>query len=375
MAYSFDPTETDHAESVKYLQEAVQINPRRWDYWIDLAVACDFGGETACADAAYERAASINPLTPSILWAVGNHYLLTDQSEKAFPHFRRLLELDPQYVDTTYRLCLRATRDPQAIYSGVVPQGQDASARFAFLLFLSSNADYESAMKIWSQMITGPDRSPNMILVKPFLDFLLDHNQIGDAETIWSDLEHAGAIPQGPPAETANLLYNGGFESLPLNTGFDWHVSDSQDLEFDLADPNGYQGGKCLRIDFVVGRNAEYDLVDQVVRIKPNTHYQLTAFVRSNNLTSESGPQLREVEMGCANCQVQTSDSTLGTTPWHQISLEFLTQPQTQAVRISFWRPQEHAYSRDITGTVWLDDVTLRAVDPPSHDVIQARPR
>ncbi len=38
-----------------------------------------------------------------------------------------------------------------------------------------------------------------------------------------------------------------------------------------------------------------------------------------------------------------------------------MTQPQTQAVRISFWRPHDQTYHRDITGTVWLDDVTLRA--------------
>jgi tetratricopeptide (TPR) repeat protein len=373
--YTTDPSEGNLSEAVKYLQQAVEINPRRWDYWSDLGVACDFGPDTACSDQAFERAAALNPMTPAVLWALGNHYLLTNRPEKAFPPFRRLIALDPDYLVITVRLCLRATSDPQAIYSAVLAPLQDASPRFTFLTFLCSTADYESAMKIWAQMISGPDPAPSISLVKPFLDFLIYHNQIGDAETVWSDLQHAGIVPPDPPPQAANLLYNSGFEVPPVNTGFDWHVSSSPDLEIDLSDPSGYHGGKCLRIEFLVGRNAEYNLVDQMVRVKPNTRYQLTAYVRSNNLTSGSGPRLREVEMGCATCGERTSDPTVGTTPWHPIDVEFMTQPQTQAVRISFWRPRENFLSRDITGTVWLSGLTLQTLDPTRHALNRVRTR
>ena len=372
--YTTDPSEGNLPEAVKYLQQAADLNPRRWDYWSDLGIACDFGPDTACSDKAFERAAALNPMTPAVLWALGNHYLLTNRPEKAFPPFRRLIALDPDYLVITVRLCLRATRDPQAIYSAVLASLQDASPRFTFLTFLCSTADYESAMKIWAQMISGPDPSPNISLVKPFLDFLINHNQIDDAEIVWSDLQHAGVILPDPPPQAANLLYNGGFEVPPLNTGFDWRISNSPDLEVDLSDPSGYQGSKSLRIEFLVGRNAEYNLVDQMVRVKPNTRYQLTAYVRSINITSGSGPRLRAVEMGCANCDVRTSDPTVGTTSWHPIDLEFMTQPQTQAVRISFWRPQEHTYSRDITGTVWLSGVNLHTLDTTRHVLNQVRP-
>jgi hypothetical protein len=224
-------------------------------------------------------------------------------------------------------------------------------------------------------MISGPDPTPSITLVKPFLDFLAFHNQIVDAEAVWSDLQHAGVVPPDSPAQAANLLYNSGFEAPPLNTGFDWIVNTSPDLEIDLSDPTGYHGGKGLRIEFLVGRNADYDLVDQMVRVKPNTRYQLTAYVRSNNLTSGSGPRLREVEVGCATCGMRTSDPTVGTTPWHPIDVEFMTQPQTQAVRISFWRPRENLLSRDVTGTVWLSGLALQEIGPTRHDLNLVRAR
>jgi hypothetical protein len=375
LVYSYNASDLNLNEAVKYLRRAVELSPRHWDFWADLGATCDYVGDTACSDEAFERARALNPLTPALQWMIGNHYLLTDREEKAFLYFRTLLDMAPEYLDPTFRLCLRATRDPQAIYAGVVPQGKEGSARFAFLIFLSSLADYENAMRIWAQMISGPDRSPKVSLVKPFLDYLIDHNQIQDAGTVWNDLQHAGVIPPVPNPQAGNLLYDGSFEGTPFNTGFDWRVNDSPDLVFNFSDTSAHQGAKCLRIDFAVGRNGDYDLLNQVVLVKPNTPYHLAAYVRSENLTSDSGPRLQVVELGCGNCGARTSDPTVGTTSWHPIEVTFMTQAQTQAVKISFWRPQDQVYSRDITGTVWLDDVTLRTVETSGPAVSQARTR
>ena len=266
VVYSSDPTDINLSEAVKYLRKAVALNPRRWDYWSDLGTTCDFAGDTACSDEAFERAVALNPMTPAVQWALGNHYLLTNRQEKAFPYFRRLLDMDPNYLDATFRLCLRATRDPQAIYTEVVPHGKDASARFAFLMFLSSIADYESAMRIWGQMISGPDRSPRLVAGKALPG--LPHRPQSDSGCRHG-LERPSArwsYPAGAPiASRRTFSMTGvlrGRASTPDLTGA---LSDSPDLVFDFSDPSAYQGAKCLRIDFAVGRNADYDLVNQVV--------------------------------------------------------------------------------------------------------------
>jgi tetratricopeptide (TPR) repeat protein len=375
LVYSSNPADIDLGEAVRNLRQATVLNPRRWDYWADLGRTCDFAGDTACSDDAFQRALALNPMTPSMQWAVGNHYLLTDRPAKAFPYFRKLLTMDWNYLGPTFQLCFRATRDPEAIYSEVIPHGKDASARFAFLMYLSSVADYESAMRIWGEMISGPDRSPDLSSVKPYLDFLVDRNQIQDARKVWNDLQHAGVIPAKPLSPAVDTIYNAGFEGLAVNTGFDWRTNDSPELIFDFSDPSAYQGTKCLRIDFAVGRNADYDLVKQVVLTKPNTRYQLTAYVRSDNITSESGPRLRVVDLGCGGCIPRASEPTVGTTRWHPVEVDFLTQPQTEAVRVSLWRPPDEVYHSDITGTVWLDDLTLHTIESPQLSGSQARLR
>jgi hypothetical protein len=367
LLYASSPTEMNPAEALKCLRQAVTLNPHRWEYWTDLAIACDSAGDTACSDQAFERARALNPLTPRLQWVIGNHYVLTDRVQAGFPYFRRFLQAMPEYAGPTFRLCLRATGDPQQVYREVIPQAPDSTLRFSFLTYLCDTGDYESAMRIWGQMIAGPDHPPGLLAVKPFLDFLLEHDEIRNATTVWEDLQRRGLVAKETTPESGNLVYNGSFERQPLNIGFDWRYDEGSDLVFDFSDPQAYQGGRCLRIEFPVGRNQDYDLVSQVVPVVPSTRYQLTAYVRSADLISDSGPRLRVIQLGCPNCAISTSDQTLGTTKWHPVDVIFTTPPQTQAVRISFWRPPGRTVPRDISGTVWLDEVDLRAADIPGR--------
>lgn len=373
--YSFLPAEVNPSEAMKYLRQAIALNPRRWEYWSVLGTTCDFVGDTACSDQAFERVQALNPVTPRLQWTMGNHYVLTNRVQLSFPYFRRLLEMAPEYTGPAFRLLLRAANDPQQIYEGVLAEGKDPSRRFAFLTFLSATGDYDSAMRIWGEMIAGPDRSPEVSSVKPFLDFLIGHDQIHYASIVWDDLDRRGLIPKETGPAPRSLVYNGSFGRSPLDTGFDWQYSKDPDLLFDFSDPSGYKNGNCLRIEFLVGRNENFELVSQVVRVAPKTRYQLTAYVRSDDLTSDSGPRLRVAEIGCQYCQPATADQTLGTTDWHPIDLTFTTQPQTQAVRITFWRPPGRMPPRDISGTVWLDEVDLHAAETPGRVVTQERPR
>ena len=230
-------------------------------------------------------------------------------------------------------------------------------------------------MRIWEQMITGADRTPDINSVRVFLDFLIDHNRIQDASIVWQDLQRVGVAQKGPEVDSANLIYNGRFQWPPLNTGFDWRydASAGSDVLFDFSDSAPYKGKNCLRIEFPVGRNAGYGLLSQVVIVKPNTRYQFTAYVRSEGLTSDSGPRFRLVDLGCEDCATPSSEATLGTTPWHQVDVTIMTHPQTQAVRVDFLRPEGHMPPREISGTVWVDDAELQPSGDYGLGVTQGR--
>ena len=47
----------------------------------------------------------------------------------------------------------------------------------------------------------------------------------------------------------------------------------------------------------------------------------------------------------------------------HQVTIEFTSGLQTHAVRVSVWRPRSRVFPMEISGSFWLDAVSLR----PEH--------
>jgi hypothetical protein len=110
-----------------------------------------------------------------------------------------------------------------------------------------------------------------------------------------------------------------------------------------------------------VGQNDDFEPVYQIVPVVPNHSYSLTAYARSMDITSDSGPRLRVTDPECPTCLNALTDATVGSTPWHQVTIGFTSGPQTQAVRVSVWRPRSRVFPMEISGSFWLDAVSLRA--------------
>jgi len=148
-----------------------------------------------------------------------------------------------------------------------------------------------------------------------------------------------------------------------LKAGFDWRTSPTTYLVVDFSAPGAYHGAHCLRVDFTVSRNDEYEPVYQIVPVLPHHAYSLEAFVRSQDIASDTGPCLRVRDTQPGGFPDAVSETTVGTTPWHPVRLSFSTGPQTRAVQLSFWRPRSRVFPTEISGTCWLDAVSLRSTD------------
>jgi hypothetical protein len=94
----------------------------------------------------------------------------------------------------------------------------------------------------------------------------------------------------------------------------------------------------------------------------------LEAYVRSEDITSDTGPCLRVSDTHQPSFRDAVSETTVGTTPWHRVRVYFPTGPKTQAVRLSVWRPLGRVFPTEISGSFWLDAVTLEIVDPEAGD-------
>jgi len=363
LIYLYSLEELNPAEGVRYLRRATEINANKATYWSDFATACGSTGDTACVDQALERALNLSPMTPRLRWATANHYLLTNRPQVALAHFRRLLELSPDSAWPAFRLSLRAVGDPQVVFEEVVPPASGPLLKLAYVNFLSAQGETDFAQQVWAKTVASG--SPfSFPLARPYLERLLGQGRAQQAAGVWRDLERIGAVQKPAGEHLANLVFNGSFEQPPLNAGFDWRARELPCVSVDFADRTSVQGARSLRIDFTVKRNEDYLPVYQLVPVGPNQTYELTAQVRSAEITSDSGPRLRVHDPGCPACLDVASAMTVGTTSWHPLSLTFVTGAQTQLVQLSMWRPRSRSFPTEIGGSFWVDAVSLRPLSP-----------
>lgn len=364
--YLYSMEERNPVEASKHFRRATELNPQGVFYWTDLASSCELTGETLCANQAYERVLRLGPMLPSLRWLAANYYLRTAQEEKALGHFQRLLELSPQYAWATFQVCLKNWGDSQIIFRKVLPAGTDPTLKLTFANFLSTQGEAEFAYEIWVQTVAHTYAFP-FALAEPYLERLISLGRDQEAVGVWQDLERLGIVHRPATQDRNNLIFNGDFEQAPLNAGLDWRVRGEPYLFVDFSDPTPYHGSRSLRVDFTVSRNEEYQAAYQIVPVVPDQTYQLTAYARSENISSDSGPRLRVVDPACPSCLDVSSDATVGTTAWHPLRLSFSTGAQTRFVWLSVWRARSRTFPTEITGRFWLDAVSLEPVTSPGE--------
>jgi hypothetical protein len=301
-------------------------------------------------------------MVPQVWWLAGNHYLRTDRADAALPCFHRLLELSPDYAAPIFALTLRAYGDPKLIFDAVVGNTKNPQIQLDFADFMSANNQFDAAYQAWTQLADGGAQF-SFAEVQPYIERILSQGRYHEAQSIWSQLEARGVIDKPRGNEPGNLVFNGGFEQPPVGAGFDWRSQPSTYVSVDFGDASPYSGEHCLRIDFPVGQNDDFEPVFEIVPVTPNQTYSLTAYVRSSDITSDSGPRLRVIDPDCTACLNAVSDKTVGSTPWHKVTVPFTAGPQTQAVRVSVWRPRSRVFPMELSGSFWLDAVSLR----PEH--------
>lgn len=368
LIHSFSMEEINPTEAIKNLRQATVLSPYDSSYWSSLASACDSMSDTVCADQAMERALRLNPMTPHLYWIAANHYLRTGQTDTAFAYFQHLLELSPDYAWTTFRLCLRVSDDPEVVYQKILPAGKDPKLKLAYMNFLSAKGDANFAFRVWGRVVA--DAPPfTYSSVEPYVQRLIEGGRVREAQSVWLDLERLRIVQKPRTEDSDNLIYNGDFEQVPLNAGFDWRYRDLPYTSIEFSDAGALRGAHCLHLDFTVSANEELEPVFQFVPVAPNHSYLLTAYARSSDIVSDSGPRLRVIDPACRDCLDVSSETTVGTTTWHPLRLSFTTGAKTNLIRLAIWRARCRTFPYEITGDFWLDDVSLKATSPGSERV------
>jgi hypothetical protein len=294
---------------------------------------------------------------PGFIWGLANYFLRVGENEKALDGFAQHLRLVPSAREETFGLISRGIHDPMLIWEKVVHASGDPETELAYLDFYRKRDAQADTSPLWAEvMAEGKPFSASAAM--PYVDRLLDNLEYDQAKQVWTDLQSKGLISANKP--TGELVFNGSFTEKPLNGGFDWRLREQPYLYLDVARPASCQEDSCLYVNFTVPQNLEYEPAYEIIPVKPHQLYSLSAYVRSQDITSDSGPRLRVADPQCAACLSVMTPPVVETRAWHKVELTFITGAHTQVVKLSVFRPRSRVFPMEISGEFWLNSVSIK---------------
>ena len=351
--YDFD--NPDPYLAIQYYRKALESNSRSDLYWMNLASTYEIVGDTAHAREAYQRARAVYPISAEVAWNYGNFLLRQSQFDQGFAEIRHAMDTDPTLTPLAISRCWRSTRDVDRLLSQLLPAGVDPY--FQALDFLAKSQEFDAAQVVWKRLLALRQTFP-LSRSFPYLGYLIQEDQGDEAETVWGQAIAASGWPHAASPDSS-VIWNGGFEYEIANGGFDWVEDQIMGALMGIDTTNPHSGKRSLRVDFTGSSNLDFHQVSQFVAVKPMTHYHFRAYMRTEEISTESGPRFVIYDPHHLNeLLVQTANLT-GTQPWTLLEVDVTTGPQTHILLILLRRFQSRLFDNKLSGTVWVDNVSL----------------
>lgn len=341
--------EQDVAAGLEHFRVAAALNPYEARYWLDLATAYQVSGNRQEERKALERALQADPKTSDIAWEVGNFYLAEGDVPAALRLLRVVIEQNPYDVPRSLELCWRSTHDADLILDQAVPPRPGLYLRF--LGFLADRQETAAAARVWSRLMGLREPFPAKEAF-PYLQYLVDQKQVAAAQTAWQQLVTRDSLQAY--LSPGNSLVNGGFEQTVLEGGFDWRHLAVPGVSVAIDIGEAHSGNRSLRITFDDTAAADAGVL-QLIPVEPGGEYDLSAYVKADNLLTASGPRLAAYD-AYSSALYGMSEEVQGSAPWQQQSIHFKVRPDARLVAL---RVVRSPVSGAIRGTLWLDDVRM----------------
>ncbi len=339
-------------DAVANLRKAVTLNPYRGRYWLDLASAYQEGGNLPLQNEAVQSALAAEPGNPEVAAEAAQYYLAAGEAEHAMPLVRQALDQDPQTASTLLLTCWRTTRDASLLLAKAIPPKPDI--QLAFLRVLTEQEQKADADEAWRQIVASRNSFPPE-LAAFYFEYLLKEHDVAGFSRAWHAL--AGIAPTlRPYLPGGNLIVNPSFDQPILAYGFDWRYQPAEHVLAGIDDAERHSGRRSLSLSY--DGNPAYDVGwEQLIPVRPKTAYEFTAWIKSDSVTSSSGPRLAIVDAYSGANLLLTGD-VLDTHPWHEVSGRMEVPAGTELVAVRIIRTPANT---KIRGRVWIDDLRLEA--------------
>ncbi|HEX8475852.1 MAG TPA: carbohydrate binding domain-containing protein [Pyrinomonadaceae bacterium] len=353
---TFSPEELQDA--LRHYERATSLSPNDYRLWMELGRVREQVGDTEGGERALRRSVEFAPHYAMPRWYLGNLLLRAGRQDEAFVELRRSADADP-----TLRPQIFATL--WSLYGGDVERiaaavGESAAGRAQLVEYLVRLKRMDEALRLWSSLGEREKREQRAA-GEALRAGLLERGRFHGAMEV-----HRTVAPEGAAEVSVGNIINGGFESEVGGSNkhpFIWDVRPvaQTQIGLDVRDPHG--GARSLRIAFNAPTSLAFANVSQLVPVEARTRYRLEYFVRTENLKSATTLIVQVLDNGDGARQLANSAQVAdGTHDWQQVTLDFTTSPQTEAILMRIVRPSCTEEACPIFGKVWYDDFNLQRI-------------
>jgi len=350
--------ETPPSEIVRLFETAARLAPQDSSKWSELGGAYEWAGQEEEAIVAFRRAVELFPNSPKLNWKVGNFYIRSGRAEEAYAALHRVVEGDPKLRLLTYDLAWRAIGDADAILEYLVPE--ETQTLFSYLKYLTHSRRYDEADRVWRK-IAARNAPFDARHALRYINRLLRERLGTQALRTWRDLQtiHPIFFNRAVTAD-GNIIENGDFEDPVLGAGFDWLVQRQKFAAMRMDRFTFYSPTHSVRIEFFGKENAEFRHLGKYIPVKPNTPYVFTGYMKTDDITTDSGPRFRIEDAAHPRDLSLLTESLTATNGWAPQILSFRTGPETTLLRLRIVRTRSQKLDNRISGRVWVDRISLR---------------
>jgi len=344
-------------DNVIHLYEnATRLSPFNAGYWADLGGAYEWAGRKNEALKAFERARELSPRSPEINWRLANFYVRAHRTEEGLRALHTVLLSNTIPQRQVFTLATNATSDRRKILDEMLPQR--APVLFDYLDYQIEIGRMDAADEVWARLLEL-NLAFDLPQAFPYLDGLIQHRETDRLVEAWAALTIRFPTEIHADITRTNLITNGSFEFEPLNGGLDWRIAPTEGADASLDSLVTFDGVHSLRIEFDGTRNVDYGGVFQYVPVEPNAQYAFSAYMRVEGITTDMGPRMQIFDAYDMGKLLLSTENLVGSSEWSAEQLSFTTGADTRLLIVRVARPVSHKLDNRLSGTVWVDHVSL----------------
>ncbi len=347
--YSNDPIAKKSSLALNRFVTAISLNPLNSTYWSELFSLYEGMGESAASELALKRAVALSPADLKTRWKMVNLKLRRGESDRAILLLKSLVADHPgQTVRVFNSLYSISGSDVGRVFKEELPGELELGRQY--LRYLMRINDSRAVSSMWKMFDAKLGEDSKIRL--GYIDYLLSRDEFSGAWQEWASYK-------GVDRDSGEVFWNGGFEDVLAGGGFGWRITRVAGVDTGLDNTVSHTGKSSLKVAFKGKSNISFKHISHIVALEPGATYSLSAYVKSDALTTDSGVYLEF--SGIKGCGfLKQTEPVTGSNDWKEFVVEVTTPQGCGAGEVRVRRQRSRKLDNLISGRVWIDDVTLK---------------